>query len=96
MNLVEKDGSITIDIRVVPRAFRSEVIGEVDGRLKVRIASPPVDGAANAELIRLLAKTFGVAKSGIEIVAGQTSKSKRVRLNGLTSTAVRAVLKGKS
>lgn len=77
-----KEGSVTFNVRVVPRASKSEIVGEHDGALKVRIASPPVDGAANEELIRLLAKTFGVAKSTVEILSGLTSKLKQVRVEG--------------
>ena len=87
MNVIEKDGTIIFSVRVVPRASRSEIIGEHDGALKVRIASAPVDGAANAELIRLLAKHCGVAKSDIEVVSGETSKNKRIRIANLSLSA---------
>ncbi len=66
-----------------------------DGVLKVRIAAPPVDGAANAELIKLLAKQFRVARSTIEIVAGHASRSKKVRIAGLRDEAVGLLLKGR-
>ena len=52
----------------------------MDGALKVRIASPPVDGAANAELVKLLSKFFGVSKSDVEITGGQASKSKQIKI----------------
>lgn len=83
INFKEKDDSIIFSVRVVPRASKSEIVGEMDGALKVRIASPPVDGAANAELIKLFAKTFGVSKSEIEIIGGQTSKSKQIKAHGV-------------
>ncbi len=57
------------DVRVVPRASKSEIVGEHDGALKVRIASPPVDGAANEELIKVLSKKFGVPKSATKNAA---------------------------
>ena len=69
-------------MQVVPRASRSELVGEHDGALRVRIAAPPVDGAANQELIRTLARAFGVSRSAIEIMSGQTSKRKEVRVVG--------------
>ena len=94
--IVETNGSVTFSVRVVPRASKSEIIGEHDGALKIRLASPPVDGAANAELIKVLAKRFGVAKSSIEIVSGQASRLKQVRLAGITSAEVDAVLKPKA
>lgn len=71
---------VVITVKVVPRASRSEVVGEVDGVLKVRIAAPPVDGAANEELIKVLAKKFGVAKSKVSVVSGLSSRNKRVRV----------------
>ena len=74
IRFVEKEGNLIFTVRVVPRASKSEIVGEHDGALKVRIASPPVDGAANEELIKFLSKTFGVAKSAVEILSGQTSK----------------------
>jgi uncharacterized protein (TIGR00251 family) len=75
--------SITVNVRVVPRASRSEIVGMQDGVLRVRIAAAPVDGAANDELIRLLTKHFGTRKSCVEIVSGETSKNKLVRISGL-------------
>lgn len=76
-----EDASVTINVRVVPRASRSEVVGMQDGVLRVRIAAPPVDGAANEELIRVLAKHFATRKNCVEIVSGETSKNKIVRIS---------------
>ena len=96
MELVESDGSVRFAVRVVPRASKSEIVGEHDGALKVRIASPPVDGAANAELIKLLARSFGVSKSDIEITSGLSSKTKQVRITGITAAGITAVLNAKT
>lgn len=93
MEFTERDGSITFDVRVVPRASRSEVVGELDGALKVRIAAPPVDGAANAELVKVLAKHYGVSKSDIEIAGGTTSKRKRIKINNLSQSKLQEVIK---
>ena len=82
------------NIRVVPRASKSEIVGEVEGNLKVRISAPPVDGAANEEVVRLLAKAFGVAKSNVAIVSGQTSKTKRIRITGVTAAQLQTILGG--
>lgn len=84
INVTEKDGSISFVIRVIPRASKSEIVGELEGSLKIRISAPPVDGAANDEVVRLLAKAFGVGKSNVLIVAGETSKTKRIRVAGAT------------
>lgn len=83
LRFTEKNDALFFTVRVAPRASKSEIAGEHDGALKVRVASPPVDGAANAELVRLLAKTFGVARSDVEIVGGQTAKTKQIKIFGL-------------
>ena len=71
--------ALLLSVRVQPRASRDELI--VDGeRLRLRITAPPVDGAANAHLIRYLAKTFGVSPSRVEIVRGLTGRDKTVRI----------------
>ncbi len=82
INYSQKDGVLTFKVRVVPRASRSELVGEHDGALRVRIAAPPVDGAANDELVRLLARAFDVPRSAVGITAGHTSKLKTVRVAG--------------
>jgi uncharacterized protein len=92
----EKDNAIIFTARVVPRASKSEIIGEHDGALKVRIASPPVDGAANAELIKLLAKTFVVSKSQIEIIAGQTAKIKQIKITKTSAENLTAILQAEN
>ena len=96
MNFTEKERAVVFNVRVVPRSSKSEIVGVHDGALKIRLASPPVDGAANAELIKLLAKSFGVAKGEVEIVSGPTSKAKRVRITGAAPSAIAAILKGNS
>ena len=88
----EKNGRLTFKVRVVPRASRSEIVGEHDGALRVRIAAPPVDGAANEELVRTLAQAFKVARSAIEIIAGHTAKLKTVRVAGLEPAALASLL----
>ena len=85
IQFTEKNGSFVFNVRVLPKSSKSEIVGELDGALKIKLKSPPVDGAANDELVKLLAKHFGVAKSAIEIISGQTSKTKQIRITGLTS-----------
>jgi uncharacterized protein (TIGR00251 family) len=82
LRYTETDGAITFDVRVVPRASRSEIVGDHDGALRVRIAAPPVEGAANEELMRTLARALGVPTRAVEIVSGHASKTKRVRVAG--------------
>jgi uncharacterized protein (TIGR00251 family) len=95
IDITEKDGSVTFKVCVVPRSSKSEVVGEHYRSLKVRLTAPPVDGAANAELIKVLAKYLGVAKRDIDIVAGETSKNKRVSVTGADPGRVAAILHGK-
>jgi len=81
INYSVKDGSFTFLVYVVPRASRSEIVGEHNGALRVRLAAPPVDGAANRELISLLAKSLSVSRSQVEIKSGHASKLKRVTVS---------------
>ena len=84
IQFTEKEGALIFNVRVVPRASKSEIVGELGGALKIKLKSPPVDGAANEELIKVLAKFFAVPKSAVEILRGQTSKSKQIKIVGGT------------
>ena len=86
IKLTAKDNHVTFAVRVQPRASQTAITGELDGALKIRLAAPPVDGAANEELIRWLAKFFEVARSHVEILSGETSKQKIIRVSGITVT----------
>lgn len=92
----ERDGAIQFVVRVVPRAARNAVVGEHDGALRVRIAAPPVEGAANEELMRLLADAFDVPLRAVEITSGHASKLKRVRVCGASRDSLQSLAaKGK-
>jgi uncharacterized protein (TIGR00251 family) len=82
--VTETTHGLTLTVRVVPRAWRSEIAGEFDGALRVRLAAPPVDGAANRELIRVLAKELKVPQKSVDIVAGSTSRNKTVRIRDVS------------
>jgi uncharacterized protein (TIGR00251 family) len=69
---------IQITVRVIPKSSKPGIAGLRDGVLLVRVQSPPVEGAANAELIEVIAKAFGAAKRDVTIVSGEHSKLKRV------------------
>ena len=77
-----EEGAITFEVRVAPRASRNRVIGVQDGVLKVALTAPPVDGAANEALCKLLAKTLGVSKSAIQILRGERGRTKLLRIRG--------------
>ena len=82
----------TLDIRVIPRAPRTCVDGERGGAILIRLAAPPVDGAANAALVAFLADTLDVPRRRITIVSGGKSRDKRVQIAGLDERSVRARL----
>jgi hypothetical protein len=87
----EDSDGVTLSVRVVPRASRSELAGLHDGALKIRVAAPPVEGAANQELLKFLSKKFKVPRASVTLVSGANSKNKTVRLANLTG-ATRAEL----
>ena len=90
-----QDRGLIFAVRVVPRASRSEIVGEYDGALRIRIAAPPVDGAANRELVRVLAKTFKLPQNAVEILSGTNSKSKTVRLRGADAATLERLILSK-
>ena len=78
----EKDGCVVLNVRVTPRAANDAVVGVMDGKvLKIRIQAPPVDGKANAYLVRYLSGLWNIPRSEIEILSGKTGRGKRVRIN---------------
>ncbi len=76
-------GDCLLHVMVVPRAARSRVVGEHDGRLKVHLAAPPVDGEANQELLRMLSELLNISRSKVELVSGFGGKRKTIRVHGL-------------
>lgn len=82
----------TVTVKATPRASKSEIQGADPEWLRVRLQAPPVDGKANVALVELFAKTFGIPKRSVEIVAGDTSRLKRVKLHGVSADAVAASL----
>ena len=83
-----------LEIRVLPRAGRSGFAGLREGALLVKLAAAPVDGAANDELIALLAKTLKVPKRDISLVSGERSRTKRIRIAGMDRDKAIALLAG--
>jgi uncharacterized protein (TIGR00251 family) len=81
-----------LQVRVIPRAPRTSVDGERAGAILIRVAAPPVDGAANVALVGFLAGALGLPQRQLTIVAGAQSRDKRVRIVGLDEAAVRARL----
>lgn len=73
---------IRIAVRVTPRASKNAFLAGTAEHFAARLAAPPVEGAANAALIELVAKTFGVGKRDVMLVAGETSRLKRLGIAG--------------
>lgn len=87
--------SVVLQIRVVPRAGRAGPAGSRGDAILIRLNAPPVDGAANAELIELLAELLDVPKRSVTIVGGGRSRQKRVRVIGIDEKTARAILESR-
>ena len=92
MLLNQHPEGVDLSVRVKPRASRSRVLGQRGDAIEVAVAAPPVDGDANAELVRTLAQFFDIGRSRVRIAHGSTGKNKVVRLLGLTESDVIARL----
>lgn len=89
----QPDGAL-LSVKVQPRASSNEIGKEQGGELKVKVTAPPVDSAANEALVRFLAEELGCPRNRVELVRGQTSKHKVIKLYGLSPEAVLARLGG--
>ena len=87
--MTERDGAVRFAVRVQPRASRTGVDGLHGGALRVRVNAPPVDGAANAAVVEVLAEALGVARRSVRVVAGGSSRSKVVEVAGVAASRVR-------
>lgn len=87
-------GRVRFNVRVQPRASKTEIAGIHGDALKIRLSAPPVDGAANAALIEFLAEIFAVSRRAVMILAGESSRLKIVEVDGITERAVLDVAGG--
>lgn len=88
----QRGATLRIRVRVKPRASKSRILGPREGALEIALAAPPVDGNANAELVRTLASVLGCGKTAIEIVSGAGSRSKLLAITGFTEAELLAKL----
>lgn len=79
-------------VHAQPGAKRDAIVGEYDGKLKVALTAPPVDGKANEKLMKFLASELGVAKSVLTLITGDTNRSKRLLVRGMSAADVAAKL----
>lgn len=91
-----KDGGLSLLVAAQPNAKWSEIVGEQGGYLKIRVASPPVDGAANEELVRFLASTLKIKQRQIELVRGAANRRKEFLIQGVSFEAAWRILGGLS
>jgi uncharacterized protein (TIGR00251 family) len=89
----ESEHGALVEIRALPGARKSEIVGEQNGRLKIRLNAPPVEGKANKELLRLLAKQLGLKKSQVRLHTGDRSRDKIVLLADVTVAEAQRILK---
>lgn len=94
LRIEERDDGVRFAVRAQPRASRSEVVGVHGDALRVRLAAPPVDGEANDELVRCLARWLGVPRRAVNLVAGATGRNKVVEIEGVTAAEVERALEG--
>ena len=85
-------GGVTFSIKVVPRASKNQIVGKDGDAVKVRLNAPPVDGKANAALVKFLAASFGVSQRQVEIFAGAMSRHKVVRITGVTANQLEELI----
>ena len=90
--LTDTPAGAVLNLRIVPRAAKNAIQGEHGDALKIRLCAPPVDGAANAALIEFLSDAFSLPRARVQLLAGATSRNKRVLLSGCPSSMVRSIL----
>jgi hypothetical protein len=92
VKLTSQEGTVRFEVHAKPRAKKSQILGPKGDCLEVSLAAPPVDGAANEELVRVLAKALGIPKKAVAIARGASSRTKLVEVSGLTPEEVRVRL----
>lgn len=96
MRIKPCENGIRFSVLIQPRSSKNEIIGIYNEALKVRLTSPPVEGAANKACMRFFAKWLGVSHSEVNIIHGLSSKNKTIEVTGLTEEQFREILKNKN
>lgn len=84
--------SVRVEVYIQPRASKTELAGMYDGLIKIRIAAPPVENAANRALIKFVAQQLRIAKSCVRVVSGATNRRKILEVDGVTADLIAAML----
>lgn len=87
--LIDTPAGAVLSLRLVPRAANNAIVGPHGDALKIRLCAPPVDGAANTALIKFLSDALSIPRARVQIMSGQTSRSKRVLLAGVNANDIR-------
>ena len=92
LEIQEREGAVTLLVRVQPRASKDEIAGEMGGALKVRLQAPDVEGRANDALVEFLAELLKTPGSAVRILSGERSRTKRLEIRGVTRQQILALL----
>lgn len=92
IGLREEADGVSFEVRVQPRSSKTEICGIQDGTLRVRLTSPPVDGAANRQCIELLSRKMKIPKRAIRIASGASARRKRLKVLGLGVEEMKNIL----
>ena len=84
--------SVRVEVYIQPRASKTELAGMYDGLIKIRIAAPSVENAANRALIKFVAQQLRIAKSCVRVVSGATNRRKILEVDGVTADLIAAML----
>ncbi|MFQ5489652.1 MAG: DUF167 domain-containing protein [Phycisphaerae bacterium] len=92
ITLTQKDGAVLLPVKVVPGASRTRCLGDLDGRVKIAVASPPEGGRANKALCTFLANKLGTRKNAVTVESGRASPIKTIRIEGVQASQIRDAL----
>jgi uncharacterized protein (TIGR00251 family) len=84
LNITEMTDGLRLEVKVQPRSSRNQIVGEQAGALKVKLTAPPVEGEANAALVDFLSDYFKIPRKNINLVKGETSRSKLIEITGIS------------
>jgi hypothetical protein len=87
-NIKEDENGVSFCIRVQPKSSKNEILGIVGEEMKIKLTAPPVEGEANKECIKFLARELGISKSSIRIIGGERSRNKVLRITGITKKEI--------
>ena len=91
--MADEEGSkIIIQVKVVPRSSRNQIVGREKGVFRVKLTSPPIDGKANKALRELLARRLGLSKDKVEVISGERSRMKSISIKGLSLEDINRLL----